>query len=548
MIGNPVYYGEEHRQYTKENLEKLREMGADTILVNIAWSRPYIDAVLLEHVAVSDKYPLMSSDKNTVERYSSALKMRSEAVHEAGMKSLGLFGIPQYLPYANLPDEYQKLRGSTQSNVASPDDQVTCILSPETVEYYKELLTKAIETCGLDGILIYTCDELADVCDETSDCPRCHGIPLEDRIPGFLNELYNHCLTVKPGFEMWWEPWEFSASQTYLCLEKLDTGIGVACHSTLHEVYHINHPDPWLRNMGMLCKRSGRQLMVEMFLSGSGEELGPIRGYPCPRLTYEQIRSLDLLEGVTCVKEYFGTAMKFFSVNEQMAELAMKSEEDYDRLINKIASRFTDDISVREKLIEAWEESSQALLMTPWDISWVFRFSNFQPYDPAWYGKVSFVNSMRTPWKTPSWESNRRSYYMITATAGNMSENAWKDMDKRMTIALGLCGSAETKLRNLQYISGELKMQADALQCFRVILKSRQNYMRLSLMLENKDTGESDLRGLIEDEIKNADEFVLILRNMNIDYYFDSEKTENGLKWLSHIYESRESVRKFFFE
>ena len=546
MIGNPAYYSEEHRQYTRENLEKLKSMGVDTVLVNIAWSRPYIDAVVLEHVAVSDRYPLLS-DPHTVALRSAQLSDRSKAIHAVGMKSLGLFGIPQYFNFAALPEKYRSLIGSTVSDVAEPTDQVACILSPEVLDLYKELLTKVITKCDLDGILVYTCDENADVCNETGNCPRCHGIPIEDRLPDFLNALYHHCRQIKSDFEMWWEPWEFSASQSYLCEEKLDIGIGIACHSTLHEVYHINHPDPWLRNMGMLCQRAGRELLVDMFLSGSGEELGPIRGYPCPRLTFEQIRSLDLVEGVTCVKEYFGTAMAYLSVNEEMASATLSSDKSYGDLISSIAGKYSTDTNVQQQLIDAWEKSSQALLMTPWDLSWVLRFSNLQPYDLTWYGKISFVDSMRTPWTTPSWEANRRSYYMITANAANMSESAWRDMDKRMSFALKLAEQAEATLRSLQWCGSEILMQADAVQCFRLFLISRQNYMRLCLLLQNRNTAENDLRKILTVELENSNDLAKMLQKMDVAYYFDPQKTIAGAQWIEGLLNSSSSIRDSFF-
>ena len=57
MVGNPVYYSEDFRDYSPETINKLKDIGVDTVLVNIAWSRPYIDAVTLEHLAISKEFP-----------------------------------------------------------------------------------------------------------------------------------------------------------------------------------------------------------------------------------------------------------------------------------------------------------------------------------------------------------------------------------------------------------------------------------------------------------------------------------------------------------
>ena len=60
IIGNPAFYGEGFRDYSPETMQKMREYGFNTVFVNIAWSRPHIDAVIPEHVMVSERFPLIS--------------------------------------------------------------------------------------------------------------------------------------------------------------------------------------------------------------------------------------------------------------------------------------------------------------------------------------------------------------------------------------------------------------------------------------------------------------------------------------------------------
>ena len=60
IIGNPSFYGEGFRDYSPETMRTMREYGFDTVFVNIAWSRPFIDSVIPEHVMVSKKFPLIS--------------------------------------------------------------------------------------------------------------------------------------------------------------------------------------------------------------------------------------------------------------------------------------------------------------------------------------------------------------------------------------------------------------------------------------------------------------------------------------------------------
>jgi hypothetical protein len=256
MPGNPTFYKDGLQDYSVGGLEKLKSLGMNTVFINLAWSRPYIDAVVLEAAAISKTYPL-TSDPDVVAKARERLSWRVKNVKSLGMNAMALFGIPQYMDYSKLPDGYKVLMGAPES-VISPE-QVTCVLSPETRIYYAELIEDLLSHVpDLDGMLVYTYDELAEVCDENSDCPRCKGIPVEKRISEFLGWLHDTTNKIKPGFKIWWEPWELSWSQVYKTLETCDKNIAVSCHSTLHEVYFVNHPDLWLRTIAGLCRKQGR--------------------------------------------------------------------------------------------------------------------------------------------------------------------------------------------------------------------------------------------------------------------------------------------------
>lgn len=549
MVGNPVYYSEDFRDYGPETINKLKDIGVDTVLVNIAWSRPYIDAVTLEHLAISKEFPLMSENSETVEAYLSKIIKRVKNVHDSGLKAMGLFGLPIYVDYSILPEEYSVLKGANNSTVSAAN--VTCIQSEKTLEHYKDLVKQVIEKTDIDGIILYSYDELAEVCDEDSDCPRCKGIPLENRLPQFLNKINAYAKQIKPSFEIWWEPWELSASQVYLCLENLDRDIAISCHSTLHEVYFVNTPDIWLRNVGMMCERQNRKFIVEMFISGSGEDLGPIAGYPCPTLVYDQLSSLKNIKGVTGIKEYFGTAVPFMSVNEKMTKLLLTSDiEEYEPCITILAEELTKDELTKRNLILAWEYASQALLMTPWDMSWVFRFSNLQPYDPVYLGKTHFFTLMRTPWSTPSWLSNRRSYYIITEDTSLLNKHMVRDFDKRIKLALDYADKAINLFIGLDMNNEEIKMQCNAVKYFYLILSSRRNYMNLCNLLENNKKGEKnedEIKSLLLQDIENAKQFIDFNRKQNVEHYYPTEKSVEGLKLLEKIYnDSPENFKNYF--
>ena len=435
MPGNPTFYKDGLQDYSAEGLEKLKTLGMNTVFINLAWSRPHIDAVVLEAAAISKTYPL-TSDPETVEKTRERLASRVKNIKSLGMCAMALFGIPQYRDYSKLPNEYKDLMGAPESLI-SPE-QVTCILSPATRVYYAELIEDLLSHLpGLDGMLVYTYDELAEVCDEDSGCPRCKGIPAENRISEFLDWLHDTTDSLKPGFKIWWEPWELSWSQVYKTLEKCNKKIAVSCHSALHEVYFVNHPDLWLRTVAGLCRRQGREIVVELFLSGCGEDLYHCPSYPCPRLVYEQLESVSLIEGITGIKEYYGICQSHMGVNEEALGYCLsENNPDFGAFIKNIAEKYAipGDAESANGLISAWELASHTLELLPWELSWVLRTGNYHPYDLSYYGKTGFYELMRTPWNSPSWLSNRRSYYMVTADDSVISGTYSKDVIKRLEI------------------------------------------------------------------------------------------------------------------
>ena len=258
-------------------------------------------------------------------------------------------------------------------------------------------------------------DELAEVCDEQDDCPACHGVPLHERLPDFLNFLREVLDELKPGVEMWWEPWEFTAAQTYAVAERLDPRITLSLHSSIHEVYYVNQPDLWLRHLCRLAADRGTGVIVELFLSGTGEDLGPLPSYPCPRLVIEQLRAVAELPGVVGVKEYFGTVAEHISVNERAwREFLRRPEARHADILVSLAAEFGDEAA--PGVLAAWEEAARAIEVYPWDVSWRLRHYNSVRYDQQLgqgYWSRSFTASLPTPWTTPSWESSRGAAYIV---------------------------------------------------------------------------------------------------------------------------------------
>ena len=524
ILGNPVYWGSPHRDHTPEQLTSLKALGVNTLFVNLAWSRPWMDAVTLEEVHVSPTYPWLS-DPTRVATNAPRLRRRTDAVVAAGLRPFFLFGCPTQINLGRLSPEARATAATLIGQPTSrttPGVAVACIQSPAVRQLYRELLAQHFAAFPeTEGILFYTVDELAEVCDEQDDCPRCHGVPLHERLPDFLNFLRGVLDELKPGVEMWWEPWEFTAAQTYAVAERLDPRITLSLHSSIHEVYYVNQPDLWLRHLCRLAADRGTGVIVELFLSGTGEDLGPVPSYPCPRLVIEQLRGVAELPAVAGVKEYFGTVAEHISVNERAwRDWLRQPEADVDTLLAGLAAQFVGVDSAEQNreyrsrafrrsvapttkpaeaskpadhgvvagaaLLAAWEEAARAIEIYPWDVSWRLRHYNSVRYDQqlgqgCW--SRSFTASLPTPWTTPSWESSRGAAYIVYLSTAVVNPRLLEETGQRLERCIG---HLERALAHLQGATAgaehqaDLARQTDSLRIFRYLTLSRLSHLRAS--------------------------------------------------------------------
>ncbi len=333
---------------------------------------------------------------------------------------------------------------------------------------------------------------------------------------GVLDEL-------KPGVEMWWEPWEFTAAQTYAVAERLDPRITLSLHSSIHEVYYVNQPDLWLRHLCRLAADRGTGVIVELFLSGAGEDLGPVPSYPCPRLVIEQLRSVAELPGVVGVKEYFGTVAEHISVNERAwREFLRRPKATDEELLTSLAAEFwaairgAGDALHAERviarsgvcdeaissqagdcfgpndgprndtrlLLAAWEEAARAVEVYPWDVSWRLRHYNSVRYDQQLgqgYWSRSFTASLPTPWTTPSWESSRGAAYIVYLSTSVVNPRLIEETGQRLERCVAHLDRALSHLAAIGTVdSAELTRQTDSLRIFRHLTLSRLYHLRAS--------------------------------------------------------------------
>jgi hypothetical protein len=465
-----------------------------------------MDAVTLEHVAVSRTYPWLS-DPARVEENVARLQRSTAAIVSAGLRPFFIFGCPAYIETGQLAVEASgavaSLIGAPVSRI-DPRQSVLCIQSVAVRQLYRELLAQHFahfpETAG---ILFYTMDELAEVCDEFDPCPRCHGVPLHERLPDYLRYLRSVIDDLKPDVEMWWEPWEFTAAQTYAVVERLDPRIKLSVHTSIHEVYFTNRPDTWLRHLCRLAADHGISVVAELFFSGTGEDLGPLPAFPCPRLVHEQLRSVAELPAITGIKEYFGTVVEHISVNERtLAEYLRRPDASYAEISTRLAAGFGPGAGAA--LQRAWEEAARALEVYPWDLSWRMRQYNSVRYDQtgADYWAQSFSSTLPTPWTTPSWESSRLSFYVVARNAAapgpRLLEESFQHMlrcvqhlDRALEYTALAEGTLPSPSGSAVAHQAELQRQADSLRIFRHLTLSRLYHLQASRLAADLRAGSA---------------------------------------------------------
>ena len=190
---------------------------------------------------------------------------------------------------------------------------------------HRDLLTDFMKSFPeVDDVLVYTFDQRAWLCSEFGPCPRCSGLPLDERLPGFLNLLNDTMQACRSNTRLWWKPWELSKGQVVAILDKVKPDqLGLVLNpSTSNEVYPFDDRSfksdlgvkrlvrlAWERNIPVLGEFDHTlykplYLMEDFF----------------PRLIYGQMVAWKEMEGVVGVKEYYGFAPSTFSVNAAMLQ------------------------------------------------------------------------------------------------------------------------------------------------------------------------------------------------------------------------------------
>ena len=380
IVGNPSV---PDIRWSDEELEQIKALGVNVVQLSIAWgNKPANEVLNLE-------------DLDAEQRAKFAFRIEQAKKH--GLKTMAQFGIPRMIEESPV--------------------QPACILDPAVQKKYRDLLTDFMKSFPeVDDVLVYTFDQRAWLCSEFGPCPRCTGLPLDERLPGFLNLLNDTMQSCRPNTRLWWKPWELSKGQVVAILDKVNPAhLGLVLNpSTSNEVYPFDDRS-FKSDLGV--KRLVR-MALERDIPVIGEfdhtlykPLYLIEDF-FPRLIYGQMVGWKEMQGVVGVKEYYGFAPSTFSVNAAMLRAWMKSPHaSLDTLLEEIAAPYGPEAA--PLLIQAWEYTAQSVEAFPWDTTYLIGPMGLDRHHDGSHGwePASILNAT---WDTPIWKANRRANFMLT--------------------------------------------------------------------------------------------------------------------------------------
>jgi len=457
--------------WNQTNLQKLKDLGFNTMQLNIAWGRRPADEPLnLEDVIklppekqyLQPDVSLDTPADNSPQRFRQRQKdlhHRINLCRQMQMRSLFHFGAPVNSQY-------------TISGTALTGKLPLCISDPDTTKYYVALLEAfAAEYPGVDDLLIYTYDQDAWLCSEFGTCPNCRGVPLHERIVPFINTLARTWHKHNPRGRLWWEPWELSAGQVLKSLQRLDTEcVGLMLHSNVAEVMATHPVDRWLKNTCRLAKARKIPVIVEAFLGASSEEVEPYRYLAHPLVTFRQLKAVAAVDGVVGIKEYYGLVPTKEDANLRMTSLFLQNPAiDESVALKKLARPYG---PAADEITRFWQLCSTGMEIFPWDTSWMIR--QIGRSDVHHSMSAAFI---RAPMPhTPSWDSTRRAIFMNTENNDRPSPWMLEDVQLR-------CSLAAEKMEQALQIGRQVKskIRADWREDFQKGLKDLDEFKRRAL-------------------------------------------------------------------
>lgn len=411
IVGNPAY---PDISWSDDELIKIKDLGVNMLQLSIAWGgKPANEVLNLEDL-----------DQEQIKKW----EFRVKQAKKFGFSTIAQFGVPKLLYTANA------------YSVVQP----ACILDPEVRKKYSTLLANFLKKFPtVDNILLYTYDQNAWLCSEFGPCPRCSGIPLHERLVGFLDYLKDSIREVRSDVRLWWKPWEISNGTTITIAKAIiPENFGLVINpSSANEVYPLNDraykSDLGIRRTVQVAHERGIPVIGEIdytFYQGYNR----LSDY-FPRLVHEQLQGWRELEGVVGVKEYFGFSPAQFSVNAAMLKACLQSpNSSVDELLDEISIPYGKEASKFMK--QAWEYMARGVEAYPWDIT-----PSFVGLSKGDNGSHSWepVTISNDTWATPAWKTNRKAYFML---ANNSKAHPWifEDMGLLLNDSANLFENAVT--------------------------------------------------------------------------------------------------------
>ncbi len=398
IVGNPA---DPDIRYDDAQMQALRDMGFNTLQLNIAWgARPADEPLNLEDIL----YVEGIGDREKAALRLENIRQRARIAKQWGFRTLFHFGAPRV-------DSLYKILTPELIDIATEKNSVC---KREIVDKYVDLLKRLkAEVPELDDIQIYTFDQDAWVGSEFGDGPSDRDVPLHERIPAFLGALTAAWAEVSPEGMVWWEPWEMSAGQIYACIPSLpEKHFGMFLHSNIAEVQLTRPVDVWFRNTVRLCADRGIPVVGEIFMASANEEVEPLTHIAAPRLVAEELDAVGRVDRIAGVKEYFGLTPDRYDPNQAMAAIKLHDlSTPTHRALEELARPFG---AAAADVLAAWEASAQGLSLFPWDATWRFRRLTINPAGIEVYHRwdVAHIEGAVAP--SPSWKSTRRSLFMTT--------------------------------------------------------------------------------------------------------------------------------------
>ena len=387
--------------WATENIARLRNLGFNTVQLNVAWgARPGDEPLNLEDVVAltseqdalyPQPVPLRSSaDPGRWDQRRADLRARIELCKAAGMRTLFHFGAPY------------------NAHARYGDNPPNCISDPGVAKRYRLLIHAFVRDFpGVDDLHLYTYDQDAWLCSEFGDCPRCSGVPLSRRLAPFLDRLAAAWREVNPAGRLWWEPWELSAGQALACVEAVNPdGFGLALHTNIGECMQTIVADRWFRNMAALAQHRGIPVIGEYFLGAGTEETEPLTHLAHPLVTLRGLKALGAVPGLRGIKEYYGLAPEKEDPNLLATSLFFENPDiGEEEALTRLSAPYG---PAAESITRFWRLTSEGMELFPWEVSWYIRQIGRSAVDHSL--SAAMIHGQQC--STPSWDSTRHGVFM----------------------------------------------------------------------------------------------------------------------------------------